>query len=97
MSPGRIIVVVTASIVVGGTILLYLAIGWLFNPAAHAEGVFHPKQFVPLQPTAAQIAACAPDAIRLCGDELADHDKVHACMVRHKRQISQDCRDAFQK
>ena len=86
---------VLIAFVVGAILAAACWFGSLFQWQAHAEGVFHPKQFVPLQPTAAQIAACAPDAIRLCGDELADHDKVHACMIRHKKQISQPCRDAF--
>ena len=91
---GILIIIAVVAIFVLSAILWF---GSLFQWQAHAEGVFHPKQFVPLQPTAAQIAACAPDAIRLCGDELADHDKVHACMIRHKKQISQVCREAFQK
>lgn len=50
-------------------------------------------------PTAAQIAACAPDAVRLCPLEAAagDHAGVKACMLRHKAQLSAQCREAFPK
>ena len=49
------------------------------------------------QPTPAQIAACAPDARRLCADAIPDQVAVRACMIRHKSQLSQACREAFGK
>jgi hypothetical protein len=47
-------------------------------------------------PTQAQIDACRPDAIRLCGSYLAgDRAVIRACMLAHRPQLSQQCRDAF--
>jgi hypothetical protein len=46
-------------------------------------------------PTAAQIAACAPDAQRLCLRHIADHAAVRACMIAHIKQLSETCRAAF--
>ena len=65
--------------------------------AADASAAFRPGQFSPPphDPTAAQIAACAPDAARLCASAIPDHEAVRFCMLRHKRQVSKECKDAF--
>lgn len=36
-------------------------------------------------------AACSGDAFRLCGPEIPDVDRVTACMVRNKAQLSPGC------
>jgi hypothetical protein len=36
-------------------------------------------------------AACSGDAFRLCGPEIPDVDRVTACMVRNKSQLSPGC------
>jgi hypothetical protein len=46
-------------------------------------------------PTAAQIAACAPDARRFCLQHFGNHDAMRACMTEHKNQLSETCRAAF--
>src|ERR1700759_2903786 len=40
-------------------------------------------------------AACQPDAFRLCGSEIPDVDRVTACMVAKKAQLSPQCRAFF--
>jgi hypothetical protein len=50
-----------------------------------------------VEPTPQQIAACAPDAQRLCASVIPDHVAVRACMIRHRSQLSQACREAFGK
>jgi len=40
-------------------------------------------------------AACSGDAFRLCGPEIPDVDRVTACMVRNKSQLSPGCRVYF--
>lgn len=39
--------------------------------------------------------ACSPDAFRLCSSEIPDIDRVTACMVRNKSQLSPQCRAFF--
>lgn len=54
-----------------------------------------------LQPTTSRAytqeeqAACSGDAFRLCGPEIPDVDRVTACMVRNKSQLSPECRVYF--
>jgi hypothetical protein len=54
-----------------------------------------------LQPTTGRAytqeeqAACSNDAFRLCGPEIPDVDRVTACMVRNKSQLSPGCRVYF--
>jgi hypothetical protein len=50
---------------------------------------------VQLVPTAAQIAACAPDAQRLCLQHFGNHEAMRACMIEHKKQLSETCKAAF--
>ena len=37
-------------------------------------------------------AACIDDAQKYCQDEIPDHDKVYACLVKKKSMISVACR-----
>jgi hypothetical protein len=45
--------------------------------------------------TPEQQQACTSDAFRLCGPEIPDVDRVTACMVRNKSQLSPPCRAQF--
>ncbi len=54
----------------------------LFANAAHAY-------------TPEQQQACTPDAFRLCGDAIPDVDRVTACMIARKAQLSPGCRLYF--
>ena len=45
--------------------------------------------------TPEQQQACSPDAFRLCSSEIPDIDRVTACMVRNKSQLSPQCRAFF--
>jgi hypothetical protein len=42
-----------------------------------------------------QQQACSPDALRLCGPEIPDVDRITACMVRNREQLSPECRVFF--
>jgi hypothetical protein len=39
--------------------------------------------------------ACQPDAFRLCSSEIPDVDRVTACMIARKSQLSPECRQFF--
>lgn len=39
--------------------------------------------------------ACSPDAFRLCGDAIPDVDRVTACMIRKRAELSPQCRVYF--
>lgn len=39
--------------------------------------------------------ACQPDAFRLCSSEIPDVDRVTACMIANKSQLSPQCRQFF--
>jgi hypothetical protein len=45
--------------------------------------------------TPEQQQACQPDAFRLCGPEIPDVDRVTACMIRHRAELSPPCRVFF--
>jgi hypothetical protein len=45
--------------------------------------------------TPEQQQACQPDAFRLCGSEIPDVDRVTACMIARKSQLSPECRQFF--
>jgi hypothetical protein len=45
--------------------------------------------------TPEQEQACTSDAFRVCGSEIPDVDRVTACMVRNKAQLSPPCRAQF--
>ncbi len=39
--------------------------------------------------------ACTPDVFRLCKDFIPDHARITACLQRHRRMLSHDCRIVF--
>jgi hypothetical protein len=39
--------------------------------------------------------ACSGDAFRLCGADIPDVDRITACMIRNKSQLSPGCREFF--
>ena len=45
--------------------------------------------------TAEEQQACQPDAFRLCGSEIPDIDRVTACMVAKRAQLSPECKQYF--
>ncbi|WP_315730132.1 MULTISPECIES: hypothetical protein [unclassified Bradyrhizobium] len=45
--------------------------------------------------TPEQQQACTDDALRLCSSEVPDVDRITACMVRHKAELSPSCRAQF--
>ena len=45
--------------------------------------------------TPEQQLACTPDAMRLCGPYVPDIDRITACMIQNKSQLSPDCRAYF--
>src|ERR1700712_2486887 len=45
--------------------------------------------------TPEQQQACSGDAFRLCGPEIPDVDRVTACMVRNRAQLSPGCKVYF--
>jgi hypothetical protein len=45
--------------------------------------------------TADEQQACMGDAFRLCSSEIPNVDRVTACMVRNKSQLSPECRVFF--
>ena len=45
--------------------------------------------------TPEQEQACSGDAIRLCGADVPDVERITACMIRNKSQLSPGCRAFF--
>jgi hypothetical protein len=45
--------------------------------------------------TPEQQQACTGDAFRLCSSEIPDVDRITACMIRNKTQLSPECRVQF--
>jgi hypothetical protein len=45
--------------------------------------------------TQEQEQACTPDAMRLCGNYVPDVDRITACMIQKKSQLSPECRRHF--
>ncbi len=45
--------------------------------------------------TAEEQQACSPDAFRLCSAEIPDVDRITACMIRNRSQLSPQCRAFF--
>ncbi|WP_433996334.1 hypothetical protein [Bradyrhizobium jicamae] len=45
--------------------------------------------------TPEQQQACTPDAFRLCSSDIPDVDRITACMIRNKAQLSPACRAFF--
>ena len=64
----------------------------LLTSSAHAMASLRPD----FSPTADQIAQCAPDAVRLCSQEIqtGDRNLIAQCMVRAERRhrLSAGCR-----
>ena len=46
--------------------------------------------------TAEQQQICTGDAMRLCSSEIPDVDRVTACMVQKRAQLSDGCKAVFQ-
>jgi hypothetical protein len=45
--------------------------------------------------TAEEQQACTPDAMRICGAYIPDVDRITACMIANKSQLSPECRRFF--
>jgi len=45
--------------------------------------------------TAEEQQACTGDAFRLCSSDIPDVDRITACMIRNKSQLSPECRVFF--
>ena len=45
--------------------------------------------------TQEQQQLCTPDAMRLCGSEIPDVDRVTACMTAKRSQLSEGCKSVF--
>jgi hypothetical protein len=45
--------------------------------------------------TPEQQQACTPDAMRICGAFIPDVDRITACMIQNKSQLSPECRRFF--
>src|SRR6185437_14205196 len=65
----------------GATLAIALSLS-LLSTASHAY-------------TQEQQQACQPDAFRLCGSEIPDVDRITACMIAKKSQLSPQCRQYF--
>jgi hypothetical protein len=65
----------------GATLAIALSLS-LLSTAGHAY-------------TQEQQQACQPDAFRLCGSEIPDVDRITACMIAKKSQLSPQCRQYF--
>jgi len=46
--------------------------------------------------TAEQQQMCSGDAMRLCASEIPDVDRITACMVQKRAQLSDGCKAVFQ-
>jgi hypothetical protein len=44
-----------------------------------------------------QQQACSADAFRLCGPDIPDVDRITACMIRNKSQLTPGCRAFFRE
>lgn len=47
--------------------------------------------------TAEQQQLCTGDAMRLCSSEIPDVDRVTACMIAKRSQLSDGCKSVFRK
>ena len=66
---------------------LLLASALLFSMLPTASEAYTPDQQ----------QACSGDAFRLCGPEIPDVDRVRACMVARRAQLSPGCRVFFRR
>ncbi len=65
------------------SLLLATAVALILLPTS--SGAYTPEQQ----------QACSGDAMRLCGPEIPDVDRITACMIRNKSQLSPQCRVYF--
>jgi hypothetical protein len=69
---------------------------WLALPAALLLGGLSVATARPIaEGTAEARQACTPDAMRLCSEFIPDAERVKACMLRKRAQLSQACRVAM--
>jgi len=47
--------------------------------------------------TAEEEQACTPDAMRLCGAYIPDVDRITACMIQNRSQLSPECGRFFRR
>jgi len=47
--------------------------------------------------TAEEQQACTPDAMRLCGAFIPDVDRITACMIQNRSQLSPECGRFFRR
>ena len=47
--------------------------------------------------TQEQVAACMPDAIRLCSEHMPDEDRVARCLFQKRKQLSTPCTVVFKQ
>jgi hypothetical protein len=47
--------------------------------------------------TAEEQQACTPDAMRLCGAYIPDVDRITACMIQNRSQLSPECGRFFRR
>jgi hypothetical protein len=45
--------------------------------------------------TPAQQRACKPDAFNFCSKDFPDADKITACLKKHRKHLSHDCKLVF--
>jgi hypothetical protein len=58
---------------------------------------FFPTATFAFQPTAEQRSACMGDALSLCSSAIPNTDRIVACLVSKKSQLSPSCRAQFDK
>lgn len=73
---------ISAPLARGGAAILLAALSFAAAGSAYAI-------------TAEQRAACTPDALRLCSNEIPDFARVKACMFRNQANLSERCRSAM--
>ena len=66
-------------------------LGWMFATALCISSLPTAGQAY----TPEQQQACSGDAFRLCGPEIPDVDRVTACMIARKAELSPGCRVFF--
>jgi hypothetical protein len=69
-------------LIFAGTLSIAVFSGSVFSTAARAY-------------TQEEEQACTPDAMRLCSSEIPDVDRITACMIRLRDQLSPECRVFF--
>src|SRR6478672_9685124 len=70
-------------------------LGLVFATALLASTMMLPGESQAYTPEEEQ--ACSGDAFRLCGPEIPDVDRVTACMIRNKSQLTPGCRVYFRE